>query len=81
MVRWRAFLSGLPKGVMNRGVREVLGVFLAGVGWSEFVRRGDRERDGEWNWEGGADIGGLGAGGAGLGVIGAELTSSTSPIS
>lgn len=82
MVRWTAFLIGLPSGVRKKGVL-LLGVFLAGVVvpvWLGEWRKGDRDREGEWNCEGGAEIGGFGAFVAGLGVIGAELTSFTSPI-
>ena len=89
LVILRAFLIGLPKGVMNLGVenRDLLGVFTVRAvpvvppGWSPAERSGDRDMDGEWICDGGQDIGGLGVAAAGLGVIGAELTSSTSAIS
>lgn len=77
-----AFLRGLPNGVMKRGVLMIRGVFrFVPPG----VRSGDREREGEWNWEGGSDTmggvwatGGVGATEPGRGVIGAELNPSTS---
>lgn len=66
-VKWSAFLKGLPKGVKNRGViflemklGVLLGVLAVGVldgtGWSGVERSGDRDRDGEWNCEWGADV-------------------------
>lgn len=120
-----AFLMGLPKGVMKRGVLIIgvslsgvralddLGVFPAGSTRSppKELSRGERDKEGEWNCDGGADMGGvislgvtgadmggvvslgvivlgvIGAdmgggnlGTAGLGVIGAELTSLWSPM-
>lgn len=80
-----AFLKGLPSGVMKNGVL-ILGVFLT---VPPGLRSGDRERDGEWNCDGGSDritcgvcaIGGVGATDAGRGVIGAELAApSTSKV-
>lgn len=66
-----AFLIGLASGVMNRGVRGVLGVL--GPDWS----RGDRVREGEWRCDGGAEIGGVAVSTI-LGVTGMDTTS---PIS
>ena len=88
LVILRAFLIGLPKGVMNLGVenRDLLGVFTVRAvlvvppGWSPAESSGDRDIDGEWICDGGQDMGGLWAAALGLGVIGAELTSSTSAI-
>jgi hypothetical protein len=97
-VSWRALLRGLPKGVIKRGVLslgvaflgvEFLGVLLGTI-WSG-VSKGDLDNDGEWNCDGGADIGGVGDTEAGLGVTGVEFTlglgvtgvefaSTTSPI-
>lgn len=90
MVSLRAFLTGLPRGVMNLGVKDSLGVLTGVFGAllgrltppsspSPF-RRGDLDSDGEWNWDGGQDTGGAAAaavvfGDAGRGVIGAELIS------
>ena len=45
------------------------------------MSRGDLDNDGEWNCDGGAaDIGGVGATEAGLGVTGVKFASTTSPI-
>lgn len=66
-----AFLIGLAKGVMKRGVRGVLGVL--GPDWS----RGERVREGEWRFDGGAEIGGV-ARPTFRGVAGMDTTS---PIS
>ena len=81
-VRWRALMIGLPKGVMKRGVREAFGVlFVISVCVrSSVVRSGDLDRDGEWYCEGGDEIAGDGASETGLGVVGFELISTTSPI-
>lgn len=75
---------------MKRGVKDLIGVLVAvpgvviasapppppaGSGWSTKLRRGDRDKDGEWYWEGGADtMSGDGAMELGLGVMGAEET-------
>ncbi|KAM7470966.1 hypothetical protein LguiA_009149 [Lonicera macranthoides] len=63
-------------------VHDLAGVLSAvAAGWSGQWTSDNRDKDGEWNCNGGADIiDGVGAIDAGLGVIGAELTSSTSPI-
>ena len=77
-VSLKAFLRGLPRGVINRlAGRDLLGVLGAPAGWSAEVRQGDRDRDGERNWEGGADtIRGDGAGeGGGRAVFGAGVAS------
>lgn len=92
MVRCRARRIGLPRGVMNLGVRESLGVAIFGVtilgvfdGFISGVdRSGDLDRDGEWYWDGGVDTGGgVGASEvsvavmeAGRGVTGLEFISS-----
>jgi hypothetical protein len=64
---------------MKRGVL-ILGVFLV---VPPGVRSGDREREGEWYWEGGSETmggvwatGGVGATEVGHGVVGAEFTAS-----
>lgn len=69
----------MKRGVMARDLLGVLVViFSASDGSSSTLRRGDRVRDGEWNWEGGREsMGGVGAKDSGRrGVTGAELTSS-----
>lgn len=71
----------MNRGVENRDLFGVLAAVVMGVsGWSMGVRSGDRDRDGEWNCDGGHDMGGLGEEATGRGVMGAELTSSPSPI-
>ena len=68
-------------GVLKFGVLDVLGVDVLGVlpagsTWSPpmEISSGDREREGEWNCDGGADMGGvISLGVIGLGVIGADI--------
>ena len=75
---------------MKRGVR-ILGVeffeveffgvlFVAGSMWSSTERRGERDRDGEWNCDGGAEMGGVCGVDASLGVVGMENASWNSLI-
>lgn len=81
-MRRSAFLIGLPNGVMNRGVLIIgvrklgvlallLGVLAAGSTRSPPAKEssGDRDREGEWNCDGGAEMMG---GVISLGVIGAD---------
>lgn len=92
LVKCRARRIGLPRGVMNLGVRDSLGVAILGVTIlgvfdgliSGVDRSGDLDRDGEWYWDGGLDTGGgvgateasVGIVEAGRGVTGLEFISS-----
>lgn len=68
-----AFRIGLANGVMNRGVRGVRGVLVSGVA------RGEGVTEGDWRWEGGAEIGGV-AGATIVGVTGIDTSSPTSSM-